>query len=68
MKRLVIEFDTQNETSAISNLFTPIEIAGLLSEIEELKHLDISFDEVSGDCVVFNVGGRDYRIVNLSRT
>lgn len=68
MKRLVIEFDTQNETSAISNLFTPIEIAGLLSEIEELKHLDISFDEISGDCVVFNVGGRDYRIVNLSRT
>lgn len=67
MKRLVIEFDRQNETSENSNLFTPTEILGLLSEIEELKHLDISFDEVSGDCVVFNVGGRDYRIVNLSQ-
>lgn len=68
MKRLTIEFDTQDSVATNSNLFTPIEIASLLSEIEELKHLDISFDEVSGDCVVFNVGGRDYRIVNLSRT
>ncbi len=67
MKRLVIEFDKQNETSGNSNLFSSTEILGLLSEIEELKHLDISFDEVSGDCVVFNVGGRDYRIVNLSQ-
>lgn len=67
MKRLVFEFDRQNETSGNSNLFSSTEILGLLSEIEELKHLDISFDEVSGDCVVFNVGGRDYRIVNLSQ-
>lgn len=68
MKRLVVEFDKQNETSGNSNLFSSTEILGLLSEIEELKHLDISFDEVSGDCVVFNVGGNDYRIFNLSQT
>lgn len=68
MKRLVIEFDRQNETSAISNLFTPIEIAGLLSEIQELKHLEVTFDVISDDCTVFNVGGNDYRIFNLSRT
>ncbi len=68
MKRIVIEFDTQNETSTNSNLYTLNEIVGLLSEIQELKHLEISSEVISDDCTVISVGEADYRIFNLSRT